>query len=111
MGKLNNTENFVNIRQKKKKIRNLLKEEECKEKIKSIIDSRCLKLININGSSLILKANKKLREYDEQMFNGYINEFIKKVFELFRIDIDIDELSIITELSYCSDDNKVIIDF
>lgn len=106
----NMTNEFIRIRCKKRKIKAFLKEENCKDIIKENIDNRCLKLISIHSDSIILKANKKLRDFNKDMFFEHIYGFLSQTLEAYGINVDKDILSLVTEISYNEEDYRIIVE-
>lgn len=106
----NMTARFLTLRKKKRMIREFLRDENSKNIIKDNIDNRCLKLISINNNSLILKANKKLRDCDDEMFMNVIYLFLINIFKKCDINVDKISLSLITEINYNKDDYRIIIE-
>lgn len=106
----NMTTQFLNLRKKKKQIKEFLRDEKSRDIIKNNIDSRCLKLININDDSLILKANKRLRDCNNDAFFDNIYIFLITVLNEYGLEIDSVSLSLITEINYNKDDYRIIIE-
>lgn len=104
------TSQFIKIRSKKRKIKEFLKDETCKDTIKGCIDNRCLKLISIHNDSIVFKANKKLRDYNKDMFYSHIYEFLSVTLETYGINVDKDILSLVTEISYNEEDYRIIVE-
>lgn len=104
---------YLKINLLKKKIRKLMKKKDISNIIRENIDNKFLKFIQIKKYTIIFRANKKLRdemEKNPKFLIKYINKFLSEVLEE-EITIDKKELSIITQISYFEDDNKIYIEF
>lgn len=110
MGKNKLKDKYLKINGLKKDIRKEIKSEEFHNRIKESIDSKYIKFINYKKDTLSFKANKKMRESiknnDENFLETYMNEFISSLLSK-DIDINSKELSILSNVSFFTSDNKI----
>lgn len=96
--------NYLELKKKQRKYRNEIKNnrEKINECIRNNIDNKYLKFIEINKFTLKFKLNKKMRSSvinDHEFLNNYIIKFIKNILmKSYGIKIDIDDLSILTDI-------------
>lgn len=107
---------FINIRIIHTLILRLLKNKDSEifQLIKQSIDSRFLKIIEINNDCIIFKANKKFRDKDvedETFSKKYISVFLSKIFNEIITDYDITTQCMNVMIDIVKDDNKVIVEF
>lgn len=104
--------NYISIMMMKQALKKIIKKEEFEKSIRKNLDSRFIKFINIKRNTIILRANKKLREKsakDVEFLTQYIYKFLTSVIKEFNNDIEESYLEIICDLYVMTDDYKIYI--
>ena len=104
---------YLSINHLKKKINKVMKNEDITRIIKENIDNKYLKFLQVKNGIISFRANKKMRDEtdkDEEFVYDYMNEFFSKIISK-ELDIKIPKkkLSIITNVLYFNDDNRIYI--
>lgn len=104
--------NYLSIMMMKQTLKKIIKKDEFEKTLKSNLDSRYIKFINIKNNTIILRANKKLREKtakDETFLNDYIYKFLASVIKNFDENIEEKYLEIISDIYVITNDCKIYI--
>lgn len=104
--------NYLSIMMMKQSLKKIIKNEEFEKAIRQNLDSRFIKFINIKKNTIILRANKKLREKsskDEDFLNQYVYKFLTSILKEFNDEIEEEYLEIICDLYVMTDDYKIYV--
>lgn len=105
-------EYYLGLMKKRLELVKIIDTEEFESELKKILDSRFIKFINVKKRTIVLRANKKLREKiekDKSYLEEYIWLFLHQVFKEIGMTILPTELSIIADISMTKSDYKIYI--
>ena len=103
---------YLSIMIMKQCLKKIINKEEFERVLKENLDSRYIKFINIKKNTIILRANKKLREKaskDEHFLNDYVYNFLANVIQLFDKSIESKYLEIICDIYVITNDYKIYV--